>query len=99
MGDISSGSELLLHYVPLHRSRRAVQIFVLEFSKDGLPDLGDKVTDGGLANQPLILQGGVSLTCYQVFQVFQCYCQFQSNFLGFLKLLTDFLMQWCVCFL
>ena len=71
MGDTPSGSELFLHPFLLLRSRRAVQIFVLEFSKDGLTDLGDKVTGGGSANQPVILQRFVSLSGYQVSQ---CYC-------------------------
>ena len=53
------------------------EIFVLEFSKDGSADLRDEFVDGPLANQPVILQGGVHLSWVQVSQ---CYCQFQSNF-------------------
>ena len=52
------------------RAIRAVQIFVLKFSKNGT-DLGDEF---GVANQ---LQGGVGLSSGQVSQG---YCQFQSNF-------------------
>ena len=50
-------------------------MFDLEFSKDGSADLGDAFTDGGLANQPVILQGGEGLSCYHVSHY---YCQ--SNF-------------------
>ena len=59
MFDILSGSELLLHFFPVFRVSRVVQIFVMEFSNNGTADLGNKFTDGGLANQPVILQGGV----------------------------------------
>ena len=55
VGDIPSGSELLFHSFPILRTIRAAQIFVLEFSKDGLADLEDKFADGGLANQPVVL--------------------------------------------
>ena len=55
MGDIPSGSQLLLHPFPFIRAIRAVQIFVLEFSKDGSADLGDKFSDGGVATQPVLL--------------------------------------------
>ena len=73
-GDIPSGSELLLHHFPFIR---AVQIFVLEFSKDGSADLGDEFEDGDTANQPVVLQGGVGLSNGQVAQG---YGQFESNF-------------------
>ena len=53
-----------------------MQIFILEFSKDGSADLGEEFADGGTANQPVILQRGVGLPCSQVSQR---YCQFQSN--------------------
>ena len=68
MGNIPSGSEFLLHPFPLISSSRAVQIFVLEFSKDGSADLGDEFTEGGGANQIVILQEGVGLSCCQVSQ-------------------------------
>ena len=55
MGDIPSGSELLPHPFSLIRVCRVAQVFVLEFSKDGLADLGDEFADGGSANQPVIL--------------------------------------------
>ena len=55
MGDISSGSELLLHLFPLFRVSRAMQIF----SKDSLADQGGEYKDGGSVNQPVTLQGGV----------------------------------------
>ena len=74
---IPSGSELLLHPFPVIGAIRAVKIFVLEFHKDGSADLGDQFADGGAANQPVILQGGVGLSCGQVSQG---YCQFQVNF-------------------
>ena len=61
MRDIPSGSEILLHPFPLIRVIRAAQIFILEFSKDGLADLEDEFADGGVANQPVILQGGLGL--------------------------------------
>ena len=76
MGDIPSGSELLSYPLSVIRAIRAVQIFVLELSKDGSADLGDKFADGGAANQPEILQG-LGLSCGQVSQP---YWQFQSNF-------------------
>ena len=72
-----SGSELLLYSFPLIRAIRAVQIFVLEFRKDGSADLGDKFADGGTANQSGTLQGGIGLTSGQVSD---CYCQLHSNF-------------------
>ena len=62
---------------PLLRATRAVKIFVLEFSKDGSADLGDKFADGGAANQPVIMQGGVGLSRGQVSQG---YGHFESNF-------------------
>ena len=62
VGYIPSGSEILFHPFPFIRAIRAVQVFILEFSKDGLADLGDKFADGGAANQPAILQGGVGLS-------------------------------------
>ena len=77
MGDIPSGSELLLHPFPLIRAIRAVQIFVLEFNKDASADLGDEFADGGAANQPVVLQGGVGLSSCQLSQG---YGQFESNF-------------------
>ena len=77
MGNIPSGFEFFLQPFVLIRASRAVRTFVLEFSKDGSADLGDDFTDGGVANQLVILQGGVGLSgC----QVCQHYCQFQSNF-------------------
>ena len=73
MGVIPSGSGLLLNLFPVSRVSRAAQIFVLEFSKDGLADLEDDLTDVRLDNQPVILQGGVGLSsCH----VSRCYCQF-----------------------
>ena len=66
MVDIPSGSEPLLYPFPLIRDSRAAQIFILEFSKDGLADVGDEFTDGGVAAQPVIPQGGVCLSCCQV---------------------------------
>ena len=56
---------------------RVKEIFILEFGKDGSADLVDEFTDGGSANQPVILQAGVGLFCCQVSQH---YCQLQSNF-------------------
>ena len=56
---------------------RETLIFILELSKDGSADLGDELTDGGSANQQVILQGGVSLSSDQVSKL---YCQFQSKF-------------------
>ena len=56
MGDTPFDSELLLHPFPFIRAIRAVQVFILEFSKDGSADLGDEFADGGAANQPVVLQ-------------------------------------------
>ena len=58
------------------RAIRVVQIFVVEFSRDGSADLGDKFADGGAAYQPVILQGGVGLSSGQVSQD---YGQLESN--------------------
>ena len=52
-------------------------MLVLEFSKDGSADLGDEFGDGGAANQPGVLQGGLGLSSRQVSQ---SYSQFESNF-------------------
>ena len=77
IGDIPSGSELLLHPFPVIRAIRAVQIFFLEFSKDGSADMGDKFADGDTTNKPVVLQGGVGLSnC----QMTQGYGQIESNF-------------------
>ena len=62
MGEIPSGSEFLIHPFPFIRAVRAVQIFILEFRKNGLADLGNKFADGGEANQPVVLQGDVGLS-------------------------------------
>ena len=53
-----------------------MQIFVLEFSKDDSADLGDEFTAFGSASEPVIVQGGVGLSCCQVSE---CYCEFYSN--------------------
>ena len=66
MGDVPPGSELLLHPFPLLGASRAVQISILEFSKDGSADLGDELRDGDSDDQLVILQGGVGHSCYQV---------------------------------
>ena len=67
VGGIPSSFQLLLPF-PFISVIRAVQIFVLEFSKDGLVDLGDEFADGGSTKKPLILQGGVGFSCCQVSQ-------------------------------
>ena len=47
MGDIPSGSDLLVHPFSVIRAIRAVQIFVPElFCKDGSAELGDVFADG-----------------------------------------------------
>ena len=76
MEDIPS-CELLLNLFPLIKAIKAVQIFVLKFSKDGSADLGEEFPDGVSANQPVVQQEGVGLSSGQVSQ---CYCQFHSNF-------------------
>ena len=76
VGNIPSSSGILRYPFLLIRTIREIQILVLEFSKDGSANLGDKFADGGAANQPVILQGGVGLSCVQVSQH---YCQFQCN--------------------
>ena len=78
---------LLLHPFSLLRATRAAQIFILQINKDGSAEFAD----GGVANQPVILKGGVGLSCGQVSQG---YCQFQS--IGLLKLVIDFLMRSCM---
>ena len=66
VGDIPSSSELLLHLFAVFSIGRACQTLFLEFSKDGPTDLGDKFIDGGLAKQPVVLQGHVGFSCCQV---------------------------------
>ena len=63
MENIPSGSDLRSQLFPVFRVSRAGQIFVLEFSKDGLAALRGEFTDGGAANQPVILQECVGLSC------------------------------------
>ena len=53
VGDIPCVSKLL-HTFPFIRAIRAVQIFVLEFRKDGSADLEDKFADGGVVNLHVI---------------------------------------------
>ena len=89
MGDIPSGSELLLR--PFLVSRAAQILLLLEFIKDGSADLRDKFTDGGSANQPVILQGGICLSC-----CLSVIASFSLTSKGFLKLVIDFLMRWCM---
>ena len=72
MGDIPSGSEHLLHPFPFIRDTRAVQISVLEFYKDGSAELRDKFADGGVANQTVVLQGGVGLSSVRCLRVMAC---------------------------
>ena len=60
VGDIPAGSELL-HLFPVFQICRAGQILLLEFSKNGLAYHWDEFTDGGVVNQPVILQGCVGL--------------------------------------
>ena len=91
MVDILSG--LLLYPFLRLRATRAVQTFVLEFSKDGSADLGDEFADGGTANQPVILQGGVGAFPCLFLSVF---VSFSPTSNGFLKLVTEYLMQWCM---
>ena len=67
---------------------RTIQIFILEFSKGGSVDLGDEFADGGVA---VALQGGVGLFSGHMSQG---QGQFESNFSGFMKLVTNFLMWW-----
>ena len=76
VGDIPSDPELLLDPFPIVRAIRAMQMFVLKFSKEGWADLGNRFADGGATNQPVIVQG-VGLSCGEVCQG---YCQFESNF-------------------
>ena len=77
MGYTPFGFELFLHPLPFIRAIRAVQLFVLEFSKDGSANLLQGFADGGAANQPVIVQGGVGHTSGQGSQG---YGQFESNF-------------------
>ena len=88
VGDIPFGSEVLLHPFSIIRAIRAVQIFILEFRKDGSTDLGDEFVDGGATNQPVVLQGGVSpvASCLRVM------ASLSPTSSGFLKLVTDFLI-------
>ena len=50
--DIPSGSKLLLDLFPVSKVGTSI---LLEFSKDGLADIGDKFPYGDSANQPVIL--------------------------------------------
>ena len=68
---------LVLNLFSVFRISRAGQILVLEFSKDGLADLGEKFTNCRTTVRPVILQLCVGFSCCQVSQ---CHCQFQSNF-------------------
>ena len=61
-GDIPSGSEVLLNLLQVSRE---AQILVKELNKDGFEDLRNEFTGGGSAMQPVILQAGVGLSCYQ----------------------------------
>ena len=81
MGDIPSGSELLLHPFPFIWVIRAMQIFILEFSKGGSADLGDEFADGGAANQPVVLQGGVGLSSPRCLRVMASLSPTSSCFL------------------
>ena len=47
---------------------RALQIFILEFRKDGSADLEDEFADVAAANQPVIMQGGIGLSSGQMSQ-------------------------------
>ena len=81
MGDIPSDFKLL-HLIPVFRVSRAVQIFVLEFIKDGLADVEYAFTDGGAASQPIILQGGVRSPVARCLNVI---ASFNPTSKGFLK--------------
>ena len=74
----SSGSVGQCKYSPWNSARIAQQ------------DLGDEFTDGGLANQPLILQVGVGLL--------QGVSALLPVSIQLLKLVNDFLMEWCMRF-
>ena len=85
-GDISSGSELLLHLFPVFKIGRAVQILFLEFIKDGLEEIDDKFTsklgsDTARTCRFLLLPGVSALLPVSI---------------QFLKLGTGFLMQGCM---
>ena len=86
MGNIPSGSELLFHLFPVFRS-------VCKLIQQGWHGLREVLTDGGLTNQPVILQGYVGLSHCQV-----PWCYFNPTSKGFLKLGIDFLMEWCMHF-
>ena len=58
-------------------------MFVLEFIKNGSADLEDEFADGGVTNQPLLLQGGV---CLSSCQISQGYGHFESNFQWLLEI-------------
>ena len=79
MVNIPSVSELFLQTLPIVRAIKPEQLFVLEFSKDGLGDLGDEFEDSGAANQQMVMQGGVGLSSGQVSQgygqfEYKCLC-------------------------
>ena len=65
-GEHSMGSKLFLHPFPLIRAIWAASIFILERMAE--QDLGAEFADGGVANQPVILQTSAGLSCCQVSQ-------------------------------
>ena len=95
MGDIPPGSELLLYPFPAIRAIRAVQVFVFEFSKDGFADLGYKYADGGAAILPVLLP---EVLVSPMARCSSIIASFSPTSNGFLKLVTDFLMWWCMCY-
>ena len=81
------------HPFPLLRATRTAQIFVLEFSKDGLAYLGDKFADSG-CGQPASYP---ARRCMSLLLCLSVIASFSPTSNGFLKLVTDFLMWWCMC--
>ena len=66
-------------------------MFILEFIKNGVADLGDEFADGGAANQPVTLQGSV---CHSSDHGFlSVIASFSPTSNGFLKLVTSLLMR------
>ena len=77
-------------FFPVFRVNRTCQIFVLDFRNEDTTDIRDEFTYGGLANQPVILQGHVGSPVDRYISVT---ATLSPNSKGFLKFMTDFLMS------
>ena len=93
MGDFPSGSELL-YLCPVFSSSRAGQLFFLKFSKDDPADNKNEFTY-------MVVWPNKQGYCKDVFVSPVAWCHsviasFNQTCKGFLKLVTSFLIQWCM---